>query len=208
MGFEGLQAASRRNLPLQGLLESDHQRSRLPGLLQMVSSDCKRLTVSYICAWQVLALDKDTLPDHPSSVQVKKASIGGPASPTHKGVPNATTPSPAPKGVSNAVSPGPAPESMPSAASLGPAPKGIPSAAPPGPAPKSTPELPVPVLAPAAQMEPPSHGSFSQLSRGGLSTSNLTLSRHYKGSSASIASDVSLPVAAQELKRRLYQLQK
>uniref|UniRef100_A0A3B3RRH3 Extended synaptotagmin 2 n=1 Tax=Paramormyrops kingsleyae TaxID=1676925 RepID=A0A3B3RRH3_9TELE len=84
----------------------------------------------------------------------------------------------------------------------------MPSAAPPGPAPMSTPELPVPlpVLAPAPHMEPPSHGSFSQLSRGGLSTSNLTLSRHYKGSSASIASDVSLPVAAQELKRRLYQL--
>ncbi|XP_023694479.1 extended synaptotagmin-2 isoform X2 [Paramormyrops kingsleyae] len=179
-------------------------------------------TLKLKIALKVLALEKDSLPDHPSSVQVKKTSAGGPASPTHKGVPNATTPGPAPKGVSNAaaqgpapkgipntVSPGPAPESVPSAASLGPAPKSMPSAAPPGPAPMSTPELPVPlpVLAPAPHMEPPSHGSFSQLSRGGLSTSNLTLSRHYKGSSASIASDVSLPVAAQELKRRLYQLQ-
>ncbi|XP_048866680.1 extended synaptotagmin-2-like isoform X2 [Brienomyrus brachyistius] len=179
-------------------------------------------TLKLKIALKVLALEKDSLPDHPSSVQVKKASAGAPASPTHKGVPNATIPGPAPKGVSNAVpqgpaskgipnvaSPGPAPESVSSIAPPGPAPKSMSSAASPGPAPMSTSELPVPlpVLAPAPHMELPRHGSFSRMSRGGLSTSNLTLSRHYKGSSASIASDISLPVAAQELKRRLYQLQ-
>lgn len=127
----------------------------------------------------MLCLGKQTASDQPSSVQVRKANSNSTAPPPRPSVPEPARPAPAP-----------APDHAPSASAS--------------------------VLELHRRAESPDQafpGSPVRLADAGRSTSNLAISGSHphlahKESTPSIASDLSMPFATQELQQRLRQLQK
>ncbi|XP_066579755.1 extended synaptotagmin-2 isoform X1 [Amia ocellicauda] len=171
------------NLPLASLLEAENMTLHQKFQLKNSGPNC---TIMLKLALRVLAVEKEQASDHPSAVQVRKAGLGG-----KDGNSSAQPKSPPPAAPSKRAPESPAPMSnVPPSASASAFDL------------SRRPEYP----------EPPFPGSPQKLTNTARSTSNLAISGSHshlagKESTPSIASDISLPFATQELQQRLQQLQ-
>ncbi|KPP62394.1 hypothetical protein Z043_119426 [Scleropages formosus] len=179
-------------LPLTELLEAENMtlEQRFP-----LKNSGPSSTLKLKMGLRILSLEKTGSSDQPSSVQLKKASADIPASSTagvSAGPSSNLSSSSTPRPQVSTITQGPA------STILGPT-----SVSFSGPAH----EMPRSGSGPAHLYSPSNPGSMTHLSSIGKSTSSLAIGGSHKESTPSIASDMSLPNATQELQQRLRQMQ-
>ncbi|XP_018612382.1 extended synaptotagmin-2-like [Scleropages formosus] len=179
-------------LPLTELLEAENMtlEQRFP-----LKNSGPSSTLKLKMGLRILSLEKTGSSDQPSSVQLKKASADIPASSTagvSAGPSSNLSSSSTPRPQVSTITQGPA------STILGPT-----SVSFSGP----THEMPRSGSGPAHLYSPSNPGSMTHLSSIGKSTSSLAIGGSHKESTPSIASDMSLPNATQELQQRLRQMQ-